>query len=218
MAEDWALCVSAQRVRIRTPGRWHETRTVSARDGIVRRRRTLEAVWNAGFDCRERAAQQGVLFSRRRDEHVLRRDHDDTSVALEVGGVEGEKLPEAVDGHGSYQPRVVGVLAADLVEYDEPLPLRKDGRCVVKDRKEGFEAGDFHLRLSGGKPEPIVANRPGSHHPKLIEVLGDKAELFPLGVQRGHGVDRKPVHRVLGLGDAAWQIGVEKGAHSPRPP
>ena len=89
-------------------------------------------------------------------------------------------MGDAVDAHSCHKPRVVGILTVDLEGDHELFPLGEEGRRVVPNGEERFEASKLDLGLSGGEAEAVLSGGPRGHHPELIEVLRDEAELFAL--------------------------------------
>src|SRR5690349_16184803 len=69
--------------------------------------------------------------------YIIRMNEGNTGKHLEVVGIEGEKMGNAVGEHDGDQAGIMNVLAFDLVGADQITPMVKNGRCVVQKQEAG---------------------------------------------------------------------------------
>jgi|SRR5665213_1397468 len=112
---------------------------------------------------------------------------------------------------------VMGILSDDLVLRNQPLPLGKDRRGIIKEDENGLEAGQFGLGLGRRESKSILGLRPGGHHPKFVKILGRNIENYVQLKQFIYGIRSSCVHGVTRLRKPGKEIGIEEYTHSPRP-
>ena len=96
----------------------------------------------------------------------------DIAVALEVGDIERENGIDQVNAHDGDQAGIIDLDALNAVVLNEPLPNRIDRRNVRQQSQQVFDAGDFLERFLVRESQSVDLCGPGSHIPKLGDVLG----------------------------------------------
>lgn len=82
-----------------------------------------------------------------RDGEIGGMDGVDVCVALEVTGVEGENVLDAVDMHGGDQTGVMDLDATDAVGDQEASPFRVNIRPVCQEAESAFKLRCAQIRL-----------------------------------------------------------------------
>ena len=160
----------------------------------------LKTTHPASAEGIEKYLASGAIRSIRLGRHNLCRIKNlHGTESRKVFDVEREQMRKAMPLHRRDKTCVVRRFSLDAMRCNQPLPPLQNTSFVAQRRKNRFECRDFRFGLINRKTESILASGASGNRPKLINDLGNNAQLMLAVPQDFDRTNGRRMHGMAGL-------------------
>lgn len=128
--------------------------------------------------------------------------------ALKISDVKSEQVTNAVDVHGSSEPRIVDLNALHFVFLEKAAPTVVHRLVIWQKFQIAFELAGQVAGLGDAQSEAILFSRSSGNIPEFPQNLGSETDSDLTGRQRSKRVDNIRVSRILGFTHPQQDVGI----------